>query len=141
MVLEVSSFHSKVRLFLYAPIALDDEPLLVGNEPDHYLSFTPRNYSDIWGVSVRPWNVSSFPLTEWQTWAKNITSDLGHGAPSFQVAATVEDPLFPFNAPGASSALDCVSSLAAGANGAGVVKTCSEHTYQYSVSFLAFTWH
>lgn len=26
--------------------------LAVGNEPDHYLHFTPRNYSDIWGVSL-----------------------------------------------------------------------------------------
>jgi len=69
-----------------------------------------------------------------QTWAKNISDNLGFASPRFQVAATAEDPLWPFNAPGASSALDCVSALAAGANRDGVVKTCSEHTYQYSVS-------
>ncbi|KAF9443574.1 glycoside hydrolase family 79 protein [Macrolepiota fuliginosa MF-IS2] len=88
----------------------------IGNEPDHYLQFTPQNYSEIWG-----------------TWAKNISDDLELNAPTFQVAATVEDPLWPFNAPGASSALDCVSALKAGADRAGVIRTCSEHTYQYSV--------
>ncbi|KAG6888920.1 hypothetical protein C0995_004933 [Termitomyces sp. Mi166 len=88
----------------------------IGNEPDHYLSFTPQNYSAIWS-----------------TWAKNISDALGLAASRFQVAVTVEDPIWPFNAPGASSQLDCVSALAAGANSEGVVRTCSEHTYQYSV--------
>ncbi|KAF8071703.1 glycoside hydrolase family 79 protein [Lyophyllum atratum] len=88
----------------------------IGNEPDHYLKFTPQNYSAIWG-----------------TWAKNISDTLGLKAPSWQVAATVEDPLWPYGAPGASSQLDCVSTLAAGANRQGVVRSCSEHTYQYSV--------
>ncbi|KXN91719.1 hypothetical protein AN958_12571 [Leucoagaricus sp. SymC.cos] len=88
----------------------------IGNEPDHYLHFTPSNYSAIWG-----------------TWAKNISDDLGLTTPTFQIGATAEDPIWPFDAPGASSALDCVSALAAGANKGGVVKYCSEHTYQYSV--------
>ncbi|GLB40178.1 putative glycosyl hydrolase family 79 C-terminal beta domain [Lyophyllum shimeji] len=88
----------------------------IGNEPDHYLRFTPQNYSAIWG-----------------TWAKNISDTLALKAPTFQVAATVEDPLWPYDAPGASSQLDCVSVLAAGANKQGVVRSCSEHTYQYSV--------
>lgn len=65
-----------------------------------------------------------------------MTASLQLPIPDFQIAATAEDPLWPYNAPGASSQLDCVSSLAAGANKDGVVKTCSEHTYQYSVSFL-----
>ncbi|EKM78707.1 hypothetical protein AGABI1DRAFT_114312 [Agaricus bisporus var. burnettii JB137-S8] len=88
----------------------------IGNEPDHYLSFTPQNYSSIWG-----------------TLAKSITDDVKLPSPFFQVGSTVEDPLWPFDAPGASSALDCVSALAAGSNRDGVVKSCSEHTYQYSV--------
>ncbi|PFH53076.1 glycoside hydrolase family 79 protein [Amanita thiersii Skay4041] len=88
----------------------------IGNEPDHYLAFTPANYSSIWG-----------------TWAKNITDTLDLESPMFQIAATVEDPLWPFNTPGATSQLDCVSTLAAGGNRDGIVKSCSEHTYQYSV--------
>ncbi|KAG6918630.1 hypothetical protein DXG01_012749 [Tephrocybe rancida] len=90
--------------------------LEIGNEPDHYLKFTPQNYSAIWA-----------------TWAKNISQTLGFTAPRFQIAATVDDPLWPYDAPGASSQLDCVSALAAGANSGGVVRSCSEHTYQYSV--------
>ncbi|KAJ3514586.1 hypothetical protein NLJ89_g2287 [Agrocybe chaxingu] len=53
--------------------------------------------------------------------------------PQFQVGATVEDPLWPYNTPAANRQLSCVSALAAGANSGGVVKSCSEHTYQYSV--------
>ncbi|KAG5652334.1 hypothetical protein H0H81_005402 [Sphagnurus paluster] len=90
--------------------------LEIGNEPDHYLQFTPQNYSAIWGE-----------------WAKNMSKSLGLTAPRFQVAATAEDPLWPYDRPGASSQLGCVSSLAAGANRDGVVRSCSEHTYQYSV--------
>ncbi|KAF4571095.1 Glycoside hydrolase family 79 protein [Pleurotus pulmonarius] len=88
----------------------------IGNEPDHYLRFTPQNYSSIWG-----------------TWSRNITNALGLSAPMFQIAATAEDPLFPFNTPTANSQLDCVSALAAGANAGNTVMSCSEHTYQYSV--------
>ncbi|RXW24284.1 hypothetical protein EST38_g1587 [Candolleomyces aberdarensis] len=90
--------------------------LEIGNEPDHYRGFTPRNYSEIWG-----------------TWAKNMTSTLGLKRPFFQVAATVEDPLWPYNVAGAASQLGCVSALAAGANRDGVVASCSEHSYQYSL--------
>ncbi|KAF8656853.1 hypothetical protein AX16_002400 [Volvariella volvacea WC 439] len=85
----------------------------IGNEPDHYLSFTLENYTS--------------------TWAKNITTSLGLPIPFFQVAATVDDPLWPYGAPGAASQLSCTSVLSAGANDNGVVKLCSEHTYQYSV--------
>ncbi|PPQ91030.1 hypothetical protein CVT25_013955 [Psilocybe cyanescens] len=88
----------------------------IGNEPDHYLAFTPQNYTSIWA-----------------TWAKNISTALNLKSPKFQVAATVEDPIWPYDTPGASSALDCVSALAAGSDKNNVVKTCSEHTYQYSV--------
>ncbi|KAF5327825.1 hypothetical protein D9619_004932 [Psilocybe cf. subviscida] len=88
----------------------------IGNEPDHYLNFTPQTYTSIWG-----------------TWAKNISVALGLKEPFFQVAATAEDPIWPYDTPGASSALDCVSALAAGANKDHVVRSCSEHTYQYSV--------
>ncbi|KAF9468152.1 glycoside hydrolase family 79 protein [Collybia nuda] len=88
----------------------------IGNEPDHYLNFTPQNYTSTWG-----------------TWAKNITTSLGMKAPTFQVAATVEDPIWPYDTPGAANALDCVSTLAAGVNKDNVVRSCSEHTYQYSV--------
>ncbi|KAH9481455.1 Beta-glucuronidase [Psilocybe cubensis] len=88
----------------------------IGNEPDHYLSFTPQNYTSIWA-----------------TWAKNISAALNIKTPKFQIAATVEDPIWPYDTPGASSALDCVSALAAGSNKDNVVATCSEHTYQYSV--------
>ena len=51
----------------------------------------------------------------------------------FQVAATAEDPFWPYGTPAAAQQLDCVSALAAGANNASTVKWCSEHTYQYSV--------
>ncbi|CAA7267123.1 unnamed protein product [Cyclocybe aegerita] len=88
----------------------------IGNEPDHYLSFTPQNYSAVW-----------------KTWAENITATLNLKTPQFQVGATVEDPLWPYNTPAANRQLSCVSALAAGANSGGVVKSCSEHTYQYSV--------
>ncbi|KAF4614197.1 hypothetical protein D9613_007775 [Agrocybe pediades] len=88
----------------------------IGNEPDHYLSFTPQSYTSIW-----------------ETWAKNISQSLHLQTPSFRVAATVEDPIWPYDTPGASSALDCVSALAAGSNKDHVVNSCSEHTYQYSV--------
>lgn len=90
----------------------------IGNEPDQYSSkFTPQNYSQIWG-----------------TWAKNIFDALDFHSPEFRVGATVIDPLWPYNATGAAQQLDCVSVLAAGADRDGVVKSCSEHTYQYSVS-------
>ncbi|KAL0954468.1 hypothetical protein HGRIS_003441 [Hohenbuehelia grisea] len=88
----------------------------IGNEPDHYLSFTPKSYTNVW----TPWTV-------------NISKALGLTSPEFQVAATVEDPIWPFDTPGASSALDCVSILAAGGNSGNTIKSCSEHTYQYSV--------
>ncbi|KAL1748420.1 glycoside hydrolase superfamily [Schizophyllum fasciatum] len=88
----------------------------IGNEPDHYLNFTPENYTAIW-----------------KGMAENITKDLGLEGPQFQLGATAEDPLWPYDAPGAKEQLDCVSALAAGANDGNVVKTCSEHTYQYSV--------
>ncbi|KAF8986587.1 glycoside hydrolase family 79 protein [Cyathus striatus] len=88
----------------------------IGNEPDHYLSFTPQNYTNIW-----------------ESWAHNISDTLNIRGPEFQVAATADDPLWPYNAPGASSQLDCVSALAAGVNKHNNVKSCSEHTYQYSV--------
>lgn len=26
--------------------------LVVGNEPDHYLDFTPQSYSAVWSVSI-----------------------------------------------------------------------------------------
>ncbi|KAI5896507.1 uncharacterized protein SCHCODRAFT_02615052 [Schizophyllum commune H4-8] len=88
----------------------------IGNEPDHYLNFTPENYTAIW-----------------KNMAQNITADLGLESPMFQLGATAEDPLWPYDTPQAKGQLDCASALAAGANEGGVVKTCSEHTYQYSV--------
>ncbi|KAL1757903.1 hypothetical protein FB107DRAFT_259332 [Schizophyllum commune] len=88
----------------------------IGNEPDHYLNFTPENYTAIW-----------------KNMAQNITADLGLESPMFQLGATAEDPLWPYDTPEAKRQLDCASALAAGANEGGVVKTCSEHTYQYSV--------
>ncbi|KAI4522721.1 hypothetical protein K523DRAFT_312245 [Schizophyllum commune Tattone D] len=88
----------------------------IGNEPDHYLNFTPENYTAIW-----------------KNMAQNITADLGLESPMFQLGATAEDPLWPYDTPEAKGQLDCASALAAGANEGGVVKTCSEHTYQYSV--------
>ncbi|KAJ3727963.1 glycoside hydrolase family 79 protein [Lentinula raphanica] len=88
----------------------------IGNEPDHYLSFTPESYSDIW-----------------EPWSQNITSALNLTTPKFQVAATADDPLWPYNTPAADAQLDCVSALAAGVDNASTVEWCSEHTYQYSV--------
>jgi hypothetical protein len=87
----------------------------LGNEPDHY-GFTPKTYASIW-----------------KEWSRNMTSALSLPSPFFQIAATAEDPLWPYDAPGASKQLDCVSALAAGANEFGTVNYCSEHTYQYSV--------
>ena len=72
--------------------------------------------------------------------AQNITADLGLESPRFQLGATAEDPLWPYDTPEAKRQLDCASALAAGANEGGVVKTCSEHTYQYSVSGLVRLW-
>ncbi|KAF7312337.1 Glycoside hydrolase family 79 protein [Mycena indigotica] len=89
----------------------------IGNEPDHYSpSLSAAKYD-----------------ATWVPWSKNITEALGFSEPMFQIAATAEDPLWPYTASGASSQLDCVSALAAGASSAGTVKSCSEHTYQYSV--------
>ncbi|KAL0580465.1 hypothetical protein V5O48_001535 [Marasmius crinis-equi] len=88
----------------------------IGNEPDHYLQFTPENYTAIW-----------------RTWSKNISLALNYTTPQFQIGATVEDPLWPYNTPAANAQLDCVSALKAGANANNTVKLCSEHTYQYSV--------
>lgn len=68
-----------------------------------------------------------------QEWSKNISDELGITEPLWQVAATAEDPLWPYDSPAASKALDCVSALNAGANAHNTVKLCSEHTYQYSV--------
>ncbi|KAF7327878.1 Glycoside hydrolase family 79 protein [Mycena kentingensis (nom. inval.)] len=91
--------------------------LEIGNEPDHY---SPRLSASAYDASFVPWS-------------KNITDALDLLGPMFQIAATAEDPLWPYDAPGASSALDCVSALAAGGNSASTVNLCSEHTYQYSV--------
>ncbi|KAJ7104228.1 glycoside hydrolase family 79 protein [Mycena belliarum] len=91
--------------------------LEIGNEPDHYSPLlSPQAYDAVW-----------------EPWSKNISETLGFKKPMFQIAATAEDPLWPYNAPGASAQLDCVSALAAGGNSGGTVKYCSEHTYQYSV--------
>ncbi|KAJ7227110.1 glycoside hydrolase family 79 protein [Mycena pura] len=93
------------------------EAFEIGNEPDQYSpSLSAATYDAVW-----------------EPWSKNISEALGIKKPMFQIAATAIDPLFPFNAPGARSQLDCVSALAAGANSDGTVKLCSEHTYQYSV--------
>ncbi|KAJ7274440.1 glycoside hydrolase family 79 protein [Mycena haematopus] len=89
----------------------------IGNEPDHYSPLLSAKAYD----------------AVWEPWSQNISEALGFKAPMFQIAATAEDPLWPYDAPGASSALDCVSALAAGADSDGTVKSCSEHTYQYSV--------
>lgn len=88
----------------------------IGNEPDHYLHFTPESYTNLW-----------------MPWTKNISDALNISAPFFQIAATAEDPLWPYGTAAANAQLDCVSALAAGANNDSTVKTCSEHTYQYSV--------
>ncbi|KAF9532530.1 hypothetical protein CPB83DRAFT_625886 [Crepidotus variabilis] len=88
----------------------------IGNEPDHYLSFTPANYTAIWSK-----------------WAKDISTALQIPGPRWQVAATAEDPLWPYGTATANSQLGCASALAAGANKDNIVKYCSEHTYQYSV--------
>ncbi|KAJ3873003.1 glycoside hydrolase family 79 protein [Lentinula edodes] len=88
----------------------------IGNEPDHYFSFTAKNYSNIW-----------------EPWSKNISSALNFTTPKFQLAATADDPLWPYNTIAADAQLDCVSALAAGVDDANTVEWCSEHTYQYSV--------
>ncbi|KAG0694797.1 glycoside hydrolase family 79 protein [Suillus ampliporus] len=89
----------------------------IGNEPDqYYLDLDAQNYTAMW----EPWTV-------------NISKALGIGYPEFQVGATAIDPLWPYNTPQADAQFDCVSALAAGANDGHTVKTCSEHTYQYSV--------
>ncbi|KAJ7158830.1 glycoside hydrolase family 79 protein [Mycena filopes] len=91
--------------------------LEIGNEPDHY---SPLLSAQAYDAVFEPWS-------------KNISEALGFTAPMFQIAATAEDPIWPYNTTGASSALDCVSALAAGGDAAKTVKSCSEHTYQYSV--------
>lgn len=68
-----------------------------------------------------------------QPWSVNISKALDISYPEFQVGATVIDPLWPYNTPKADAQFDCVSALAAGADNGHTVKTCSEHTYQYSV--------
>ncbi|KAG8213390.1 glycoside hydrolase family 79 protein [Butyriboletus roseoflavus] len=89
----------------------------IGNEPDQYhFDLDAQNYTAIW----EPWSV-------------NISKALDISHPEFQVGATVIDPLWPYNTPQADAQFDCVSALAAGADGGHTVKTCSEHTYQYSV--------
>ncbi|KAJ4487487.1 glycoside hydrolase family 79 protein [Lentinula lateritia] len=88
----------------------------IGNEPDHYFSFTAKNYSNIW-----------------EPWSRNISSALNFTTPKFQLAATADDPLWPYNTIAADAQLDCVSALAAGVDDANTVEWCSEHTYQYSV--------
>ncbi|KAG7448585.1 uncharacterized protein BT62DRAFT_929673 [Guyanagaster necrorhizus] len=88
----------------------------IGNEPDHYLSFTPQSYTNLW-----------------MPWTRNISDALNIKKPFFQIAATADDPLWPYGTAAADAQLDCVSALAAGANNDSTVKTCSEHTYQYSV--------
>lgn len=75
----------------------------------------------------------SHEITPSKKWADDLTAAFGLKRPFFQVAATVEDPLWPYEAPGATSQLSCVTALAAGANRDGVVASCSEHSYQYSV--------
>ncbi|KAJ7593066.1 glycoside hydrolase family 79 protein [Mycena floridula] len=90
--------------------------LEIGNEPDHYGLFTPQSYTNVW-----------------EPWSKNISDVLNLTAPKFQVAATADDPLWPYGTAAGSAQLDCVSALAAGANKDGTVLSCSEHTYQYSV--------
>ncbi|KIJ12838.1 glycoside hydrolase family 79 protein [Paxillus involutus ATCC 200175] len=89
----------------------------IGNEPDQYsLQLDAQNYTAIW----EPWSV-------------NISKALNVPCPEFQVGATAIDPLWPYNTPQAEAQSDCVSALAAGADDGHTVKTCSEHTYQYSV--------
>lgn len=50
--------------------------------------------------------------------------------PKSQLGATVIDPLWPTQA---RAQFDCVSALTADVDDGWTVKTCSEHTYQYSV--------
>ncbi|KAF8837266.1 glycoside hydrolase family 79 protein [Paxillus ammoniavirescens] len=89
----------------------------IGNEPDQYsLHLDAQNYTAIW----EPWSV-------------NISKALNVPYPEFQVGATAIDPLWPYNTLQAEAQFDCVSALAAGADDGHTVKTCSEHTYQYSV--------
>lgn len=68
-----------------------------------------------------------------QPWSVNISKALPVFYPEFQLGATVDDPLWPYDTPQARAQFDCVSALAAGADDGHTVKTCSEHTYQYSV--------
>ncbi|KAJ7494658.1 glycoside hydrolase family 79 protein [Mycena galericulata] len=89
----------------------------IGNEPDQYSPLLSAQAYD----------------AIWEPWSKNISTALGLKKPMFQIGATAIDPLWPYNATGASSQLDCVSALAGGADTDGTVKYCSEHTYQYSV--------
>ncbi|KAG7093744.1 hypothetical protein E1B28_007395 [Marasmius oreades] len=117
--LEDLDFQGALSMAQSGARALGQQQLVgleIGNEPDHYLKFTPENYTAIW----RPWS-------------KNISLALNYTTPKFQIAATAEDPLWPFDAPGADRQLDCVSALKAGANNDKTVRSCSEHTYQYSV--------
>ncbi|KAJ7727302.1 glycoside hydrolase family 79 protein [Mycena maculata] len=89
----------------------------IGNEPDQYsVPLTPKTYD-----------------ATWEPWSENISAALGFKKPMFQIAATAMDPLWPYNTTAARAQLDCASALAAGADSDGTVKSCSEHTYQYSV--------
>ncbi|KAF8163869.1 hypothetical protein K438DRAFT_1775780 [Mycena galopus ATCC 62051] len=45
----------------------------------------------------------------WEPWSENISQALGFKTPMFQIAATAEDSIWLYDAPGASSALDCVN--------------------------------
>ncbi|KAG1733643.1 glycoside hydrolase family 79 protein [Suillus paluster] len=107
---QISRFESKSFDFL--------TDATVGNEPDQYHSthLDAQSYTAIW-----------------ERWTVNISKALGIDYPEFQVGATAIDPLWPYNTPQADAQFDCVSALAAGANDGHTVKTCSEHTYQYSV--------
>ncbi|KAF9031715.1 glycoside hydrolase family 79 protein [Hymenopellis radicata] len=88
----------------------------IGNEPDHYGKYTAQTYAETW-----------------KTWSKNISDALDITEPFFQIAATAEDPIWPYGTAAGDAALDCVSALKAGANNESTTKWCSEHTYQYSV--------
>lgn len=72
-----------------------------------------------------------------QPWSVNISKALDISYPEFQVGVTVIDPLWPYNTSQAESQFNCVTALAAGADDGHTVKTCSEHTYQYSVGTLS----
>ncbi|EIW76865.1 glycoside hydrolase family 79 protein [Coniophora puteana RWD-64-598 SS2] len=89
----------------------------IGNEPDQYsIHLNAQNYTEYW-----------------EPWSGNISKDLGVNYPEFQIGATAIDPLWPYNTSAADAQFDCVSALAAGADDGHTAKTCSEHTYQYSV--------